>query len=71
MLDNARAVHAVNVRQGNGLRAGFIDAHVDEADVVVETLAEHGGGDKRDDFWRGGGHSELACHAEVVFQHVY
>ena len=50
MLDDAGAIHAVDVGEGDGFLARLVDAHVDEADVVVEGLAEDGGGDEGDDW---------------------
>ena len=49
MLDDACPVHPVNVRQRDRLLARLVDTHVDEADVVVEAVAEDGGGDEGDD----------------------
>lgn len=49
MLNKARPIHPVNVRQRNGLLVCLIDAHVDEADVVVEAMAEDYGGHERND----------------------
>lgn len=48
MLDNACPIHPVNVCQRNWLLVHLIDTHVDEADVVVEALAEDYVGHKRD-----------------------
>ena len=49
VLDNACPLHPVNVCQRNGFLARLVHTHVDEADVVVETLAEDCGRHKRDD----------------------
>ena len=60
MLDNACPVHSVNVGQRNRLLARLVDTHVDEADVVVEAVAEDGGGDEGDDCKTGFGVSVSA-----------
>lgn len=49
MLNNTCPIHPVNVCQRNGFLVCLIDTHVDEADVVIEALAEDHGGHKRDD----------------------
>lgn len=49
MLDQARPLHPVNVRQSNGLLARLIYTNVDEADAVVEAMSEDCGRYKRDD----------------------
>lgn len=49
MLNDAGPIHPVDVRQRNGFLVRLIDTHVDEADVVVEALSEHRGGDERND----------------------
>ena len=55
MLNDASSIHPVNVRQRNGFLVRLIDTHVDEADIVVEALSEHRGGDERDDWIRAPG----------------
>lgn len=49
MLNKTCPIHPVNVCQRNGFLVHLIDTHVDEADVVVEAVAEDYGGDKRND----------------------
>lgn len=52
MLNDAGPIHPVDVRQRNGFLVRLVDTHVDEADVVVEALSEHRGGDERNDWTR-------------------
>lgn len=49
MLNDTRPIHPVNVCQRNGFLVRLIDTHVDEADVVIEALAEDDRGHERDD----------------------
>ena len=49
MLNKACAVHPVNICQRDGFLVHLIDAHVDEADVVVEAVTEDYRRYERDD----------------------
>lgn len=62
MLNKACSVHPVNVCQRNGFLVHLIDTHVDEADVVIEAVAEHYRGDKRDDY------KELGVSTSTLFE---
>lgn len=49
MLNKTRPIHPINVCQRNGFLARRIDTDVDEADIVVEAVAQDHGRNKRDD----------------------
>lgn len=49
MLNKARPLHPINVRQSNGLHAQLINTNMDEADAVIEAMSEDYRGYKGDD----------------------
>ena len=49
MLNNACAIHPVNVCQRNGFRARRIDTYVNQTNIVIEALTEDYKRDKRED----------------------
>lgn len=41
MLDNTRAVHAINVRQSQRLRVLIDDLDMDQAEIAIEVVAQN------------------------------
>lgn len=65
MLDNTGAIHAINIRQRNRLGL-LLDPRLQEADVVVEVLAQDGEAGVGDDAGQFGGVGVAALLVEGV-----